>query len=191
MLRKDLGKKILNTLLHTKGVSIEGGREQVTQNILATLGQPGSSATDLQASNFYKDPAHRITLINTKYKIKNGVRGSAELQYATKEVPTDDELEIVSTTSVDLEVQIQEVPETHYGIGLNTEHIKEQLEAIIEADLITGDFIIGETDKIINFERDRFMTDFYEGLLKDTKIYNTGANPGDWLAERQLRCPKL
>lgn len=176
MLKKDLGQNILNTLLHTKGlVGVDGGRAQVQQKILTELGKPGSSATDSQASNFYKDPAHRITLTNTKYRCVKGNVGSEDRYGNLSETePTDDELIKESETLVDLQVQIKEIPNTNYGIGLSTENIKEELEEVIKANLITGDFVYGENKGIIKFERDRFMNDLYGGLLKNTNIYEAG-----------------
>ena len=105
MLKKELSQNILNTLLHTDGISGEYTRAEVRDKLIADLGNPGMSASDSAASPFYKDPEHRVVFKNWTYKHTPGTMGKkTEREVDPKTdtvVPTSDKL---VGTPVDLDL---------------------------------------------------------------------------------------
>lgn len=171
MLKTELSQSILNTLLHTKGITGEYTRQEIQQNLLDALGNVGASATDNSAGGFYREPDHRVIFKNWTYQLQSGVKGKGSEKEVDPKIdttePTNDEL-IGSSEDLDLQVAIGKVSNSNYGIGLTTENIRTQLND--KSENITTEFKIGEQIEL-SFNRERIIADLKESHLKNTPIY--------------------
>lgn len=171
MLKTELSQSILNTLLHTKGLTGGYTREEIRDNLIEDLGNTGASASDSAASPFYKDPEHRVIFKNWKYQLQSGVKGKESFQEVNSkedtDEPTDDEL-VGSSVDLDLQVAIEVIPDSNYGIGLTSENIRNKLN--LKANNITTEFIIDQPVEL-SFNRERIIADLKESRLKNTTVY--------------------